>query len=107
MPLIVPAQAAFEYLLGVDDPEAAMADLDASFHVEHPDGLVLDAAVALARHLLQQGAKQKRGDVWIAAHALVRGDYVVSLNKRHFHQMGVPCWHYGEERQPPVGRPDA
>lgn len=99
--LIVPAQAALEFLAGVDDPERAMQVLEGAFVVEMPIKAVTVEAAILARLGRERSFRVQSGDAWIAAHAMVRGDFVISSNKRHFKRLDVPCWDFGKEPAPP------
>lgn len=93
--LIVPMQVAFEYLTGVVDPIAELAGLHGSFTVLHTsDAVILEAAGLRARH---HKLKPRWGDILIAAFAVLEDTYVVTTNKRHFKQLGVPAWNYEKE----------
>ncbi len=102
LPLIVPAQAALEFLVGVDDIDRALHDLQRAFEVQLPSLVDMRIAAQLGRAGRAQNVRVQSGDAWIAAHAKARADYVVSTNKRHFARLGVACWNYEKEDGPPV-----
>lgn len=99
--VVVPAQVAFEFLLGAADLDAQAFALNASYPVEMPNFTIAMAAARLGQLAIAKGFRERRGDLWIAAHALVRDDYVVTTNKRHFTQLGVKAWNYESEPEPP------
>lgn len=100
-PLIVPYQVALEFAVGTADPEAERVFLAGSFVLDAPNAIVLEAAARLGKEARDAGKRVDAADVWIAAAADVRDDYVVSSNKRHFSRLGVPCWNFMREAGPP------
>jgi predicted nucleic acid-binding protein len=101
--LVLPAQAAAEYLAGVADPEAELARLHAGFRVVQTTDvhLLVVARLAAKAFAAFEVARPRWGDLHIAAAALLEGTYVVTTNKRHFTRLGVAAWHYLTEMNPP------
>lgn len=100
-PLIVPYQVALEFAGGTASPAAELVALAASFVLDPPNAAVLEEAAALGKRARDAGRRVDAADVWIAAAARVRDDFVVSSNKRHFTALGVPCWNYMRESAAP------
>ncbi len=100
--LLVPAQAALEFLSGAADPVAQLQAIRDSFELVHTsDAHVLEGAALRAKARASGIAKPHWGDIHIAAVALLGGTYVVTANKRDFTTLGVPAWHFGREGAPP------
>ena len=100
-PLSLPVQAATEYLAGVEDKVAELASLHTAFFVVHSsDAQALETA-RLVDQTVRRGIKPRWTDAAIAAVAVLEGTYVVTTNKRHFTQLGVPAWNYETEEEPP------
>jgi predicted nucleic acid-binding protein len=99
--LIVPAQAAIEYLCGIEDTVGELQGLRDSFRLQHTSDEIVLEAVRLRTARRPGAAKPNRGDLHIAAVAALAGTYVVTTNKRHFTQLGVPAWHFVNEADPP------
>lgn len=98
--LVVPAMAAAEYLYGVQDAVSELVGLHRAFRVAHTS----DAWLLEAYRLASAGGRSGRprwADLFIAAHALLEGTYVVSTNKRDFKELGIACWNYEKEKGPP------
>jgi predicted nucleic acid-binding protein len=100
--LIVPAQAAMEYLCGIEDPVAELQGLRESFRLIHTTDEVVLEAVRLRMARRPGPTKPNWGDLHIAAVAALGGTYVVTTNKRHFTQLDVPAWHFVDEADPPM-----
>jgi predicted nucleic acid-binding protein len=100
--LLVPWIVAAEYLCKVDDPVAELHALHKSFRVVHStDESVLEAARLRAQPSTKKAEKPRWPDIHIAALTLLEGTFVVTTNKRHFTQLGVPAWHFQDEADPP------
>jgi predicted nucleic acid-binding protein len=101
--LLAPAHAVLEYLSGMDNALAELHHLRDAFEVVHTD----DSQVLRGAELRAQARRAGRdrphwGDIHIAAVASLEGTYVVTTNKRHFAQLGVPAWNYESEPEPPA-----
>lgn len=102
-PLLVPAQAALEFLAGVQEPVESLRALRRSFVLVHSDDdQVLEGATLRARVRGKAAERPRWADIRIAAVARLEGTYVVTTNKRHFTQLGVPAWHFTDEADPPA-----
>lgn len=102
-PLLVPAHTLLEYLSGMDNALAELHHLNEAFQVVHTDdGQVLRGAELRARARQAGRDRPHWGDIHIAAVASLEGTYVITTNKRHFTQLGVPAWNYESEAEPPV-----
>lgn len=99
--LAVPYQAAFEYAAGTADPAASLVAVAASFVLEQPTPEHIRRAAAVVAQARRDGRRADRADAWIGASALLRGDYVVTSNKRDFTGLGVPAWNFMRESRPP------
>ncbi len=101
--LIVPAQAASEYLVRSVHQEVELTRLSAAFRIQHTTDEHLLAAARIAAQAFdsKEGDRPRWGDINIAATAVLAGTYVVTTNKRHFTQLGVESWHYTKEDKPP------
>lgn len=101
--LVVPWIVAAEYLCKVDDPIAELHALHRSFRVVHStDEATLEAARLRALPASKKAERPRWPDIHIAAVARLEGTYVVTTNKRHFTQLGVPAWHFQDEEDPPA-----
>lgn len=100
--LLVPAMAAIEFLAGEENVTPTYHWLKEGFVVVHTtDDQVRRAAELYAAAHRQGRGRPGWGDSMIAAVASLEGTYVVTTNKRHFTQFGVPAWHYDLEEEPP------
>lgn len=99
--LAVPAQAAAEFLTGVDERGPALERLHGSFDVRHTTDAHTLAMAELRARARARRLRPRWGDVHVAAQAVVDDTYVVTTNKRHFTQLDVPAWHYLREEDPP------
>lgn len=104
--LVVPAQAAVEYLAGMKDPVAGLNDIERSFELtpfirEH----ILEAA-RLGREGLQEGSFEGWADTQIAATAQLMGEEVVTANPGDFESAGCEVWDYRNEVRSPESSSD-
>lgn len=102
-PLLVPAQVAAEYLAGLEDGLAGLHHLEASFAVVPFGRMQLLEAARLARAASDRQAFPGWADAQVAALAALEQTYVVSADRAHFEALGVPCWDYRAEAEPPLG----
>ena len=100
--LIIPAVAALEYLDGVAQSAAELRAMHESMEVRHTTDDLLTVASQLRADARKKGVKARWADILIAAEAVLAQTYVVSTNKRHFTQLGVPAWNYETEKGPPA-----
>lgn len=100
-PLLVPAQVATEYLVGLDDEVAGLHQLEISFAVVPFGRIQLLEAAKLARAAHRRGAFPGWAYAQVAALAILENTYVVSADSSHFEALGVPCWDHRNERGPP------
>lgn len=101
--LIVPAQAAAEFLAGMDNRQEELMALHDGFEVAHTDDEHLLAMATLRSEMRTRSIRPRWGDVHIAAQAQIHGTYVVTNNARHFHQLGVETWDWKNQIDPPKG----
>ncbi len=92
--LVVPYQVAVEFATGAADGNVALSVTRQLAIIAAPDDPTLRAAMALARGRRAKGERNPPGDLWVAACARARSDFVVSSNARHFRAYGVPCWNW-------------
>lgn len=86
----VPDFVAVEYLTGHTSTAAALDAIEGAFVILHGDRDWIDAAVALRKALRRKGARFRVPDFWIAAWARYHDTSVVTRNRSHFQQLGVP-----------------
>jgi predicted nucleic acid-binding protein len=101
VPLLVPAQVAAEYLAGLQDDVAGLHQLEASFAVIPFGRVQLLEAARIARAAFAHGTFAGWADAQVAALAVLEQTFVVSADRAHFEQFGVPCWDYRREANPP------
>ncbi len=99
--LIVPAQAATEFIAGYDDPLAALSVLQASFRLVLPDEDLLVMAAQIRQRARDDGKRPAWGDVHIAAATHLSATYIVTADKRHFRALDCRLWDYRNEDSPP------
>lgn len=99
--LVVPAQAAAEYLVGFDDVEDELSALHESFKVTHTDDEHLITMARLRAEARSRALRPRWGDVHIAAQTRMRNTYVVTTNTRHFRQLDVDSWDWRKQKLPP------
>ena len=103
--LVVPAQAAIEYLAGMKDPVAGLTDIERSFElVPLVRENILEAA-RLGRQGLQEGSFQGGADTQIAARAQLMGAEVVTADPDDFRAYGCETWDYRHEVRSPGSIP--
>lgn len=99
---VVPAQVAVEFLTGIDDVPQGLDWLEQAFTVAHTDRDTVILAAQMRAAQIRKKHRPRTADLWIGAHALRLGTYVVTTNKRHFRALDVPAWHYDKEPDPPA-----
>lgn len=102
--LLVPAQAAVEYLAGMEDPIAGLNDLQTSFEIV-PFGRdhVLEAA-RVGRAALTKGEFPGWADTQIGATAVLTGSELVTADPENFRSLDCEVWDYRNEvREPQSG----
>lgn len=99
--LIVPAQAAAEFLVGVDEHSEELKAIHDSFDVVHTDDNHLLAMAELRSKARTRAIRPRWGDIHIAAQAKIHDTYVITNNERHFRQLGVPVWDWIKNDRPP------
>lgn len=100
-PLLVPAQAAIEFLAGVGDQPTALHRLEAAYVVRELDRAGLLEAARLAREAFGRGAFPGWADAQIGALASLEATFVVTADVAAFRRLGSPVWDYRREREPP------
>ena len=100
--LLVPAQAAIEFLHGFEDQVRALHRLEESFRLVELDRETILETAFLSRQARRNGFPPQWEDAQIAAVASLEQTYVVTANPRHFEQLSVPCWDYRMEPEPPA-----
>jgi predicted nucleic acid-binding protein len=104
--LVVPAQAAIEYLAGMKDPVAGLTDIERSFElVPLVRENILEAA-RLGRQGLQEGSFQGWADTQIVATAQLMGAEVVTADPDDFRAYGCETWDYRNEVRSPGSASD-
>lgn len=86
--LHVAAQAAIEYLAGLQDPMAGMRKLEESFHLVLVDRETIIEAARISRDARGRGKTAPWTDVQIAATALLGDDTVVTSDEAVFESLG-------------------
>ena len=97
-PLILPYQAAAEYLAGVDDAVAGLHGLVSSFALSRPSEAHILEAARLAGSLRR---RPPWGDIHIAAVALLESTYVLTANPKDFAALGCRVWDYRNQAKAP------
>lgn len=103
--LLVPAQVATEYLVGLADEVAGLHQLESAFAIVPFGRVQVLEAARLAREAQRRGAFPGWADAQVAALAVLEHTYVVSADREHFEALGVPCWDHRRDPDPP--EPDA
>lgn len=98
---LVPAQAAVEYLTGMDDTVAGLNDIQRSFELapfvsEH----VLEAA-RIAEDTLNEGDFPGWADLQVGATAVLTGSELVTADPEAFVPFGCEVWDYRNEVRAP------
>src|ERR1051325_8049144 len=88
--MLVPHQAALEFVTGFIDPEAAYRRLELAYERVPTTGTQIQVGARLAAAALAAGKRGGWGDVQIAAAAMVEGTFVVTANPKHFNSLSVP-----------------
>lgn len=99
--LLVPAQVAAEFLMGLEDEVAGLHQLESSFAVVPFGRTQLLEAARLARAAIRRGAFPGWADAQVAALAVLEQTFVVSADRAHFEVFGVPCWDPRSGGEPP------
>ena len=100
-PLLVPAQVATEYLVGIEDEIAGLHQIESAFVLVPFGRTQLLEATRLARGAFARGSFAGWADAQVAALAALEQTFVVSADKSHFQAFGVPCWDHRNEKGPP------
>lgn len=101
--LVVPHQAALEFLSGFADPVQALHFLRQAFRVVHPTDEHLVAGARLRLRQRHAGLRPGWGDVQIATQALLDATYVVTADAADFRALGCRVWNHRLEAAPPAG----
>lgn len=104
--LVVPAQAAIEYLAGMKDPVAGLADIERSFELAPLVRENILEAARLGRQGLQEGSFQGWADTQIAARAQLMGTEVVTADPDDFRAYDCETWDYRNEVRSPDSASD-
>lgn len=100
--LLVPAQAAIEYLSGFADPVANLRDLERSFHLVEADRQHVLEAAGIAREAIDGGDFPGWPDARIAATAILEGEEILTADPDDFRVFGCEVWDYRNEVREPA-----
>ncbi len=95
-PLRVPAQAAIEYLTGLDASLPGLGKLTPSFDVVPVTDTHIVQASEAARRMRRAGMMAAWADIQVAALALLDDDVVVTADPKPFRRMGCKILEYRE-----------
>jgi predicted nucleic acid-binding protein len=99
--LLVPFQAALEFMSGFADPAQALHLLRSSFDVTLPTEAHLIAGASLRRDMRAQGRRPAWADLHIATEARLAATFVVTADAADFLALGCAVWDYRNEAKPP------
>lgn len=100
-PLIVPAQAAIEYLVGLADPVAGLHDLQASYHVVGVDEDLIREAARLGRQAQAEGRFPGWADLQVGASSVLEGQVILTADPAPFRGFGCEVWAYRDQPRHP------
>src|SRR5687768_11293028 len=99
--LLVPYQAALEFVAGFEDAIPAYRTLRENFEVVVPDEDQLLLAAKLFQESTAKGARVSWSDLHIAVLARLEDDILLTADERPMRALGARVWNYRRSPTPP------
>lgn len=100
--LMVPYQAALEFISGFEDRVPALRALRENFELVMPDEDQLLESAELFRLAAREGKKMSWSDVHVAAVARLEDDLLLTADVKGMRGLGVRIWDYRNSVEPPA-----